>query len=76
MLKSGPDQIEFGHVCEDPHEWQQRYEKKDLAKQRHQGQVASWQLVLSPFVVAAVTGTGSFATTATLSLFVSPQWLL
>lgn len=40
MLKSGPGQIEFGHVCEDPHEWEQRYEKKDLAKQRHQGQVA------------------------------------
>jgi hypothetical protein len=41
MLQSGPYQIEFGHVCEDPHEWQQRYEKKDLAKQRHQGQVAT-----------------------------------
>jgi hypothetical protein len=41
MLQSGPHQIEFGHVCEDPHEWEQRYEKKDLAKQRHQGQVAT-----------------------------------
>jgi hypothetical protein len=41
MLKSGPDQIEFGHVCEDPHTWEQRYEKKDLAKHRHQGQVAT-----------------------------------
>ncbi|KAJ4441147.1 hypothetical protein ANN_10997 [Periplaneta americana] len=41
MIKSGPDQIEFGHVCEDPHEWEQRYEKKDLAKHRHQGQVAT-----------------------------------
>jgi len=41
MLQSGPDQIEFGHVCEDPHGWEQRYEKKDLAKQRHQGQVAT-----------------------------------
>jgi hypothetical protein len=41
MLKSGPHQIEFGHVCENPHEWEQRYEKKDLAKHRHQGQVAT-----------------------------------
>ncbi|KAJ9580679.1 hypothetical protein L9F63_024146 [Diploptera punctata] len=39
MLQSGPLQIEFGHVCENPNEWEQRYEKKDLAKHRHQGQV-------------------------------------
>jgi hypothetical protein len=47
MLKSGPHQIEFGHVCENPHEWEQRYEKKDLAKQRHQGQVVATGLYCS-----------------------------
>jgi hypothetical protein len=47
MLKSGPHQIEFGHVCENPHEWEQRYEKKDLAKHRHQGQVVATGLYCS-----------------------------
>jgi hypothetical protein len=59
MLKSGPDQIEFGHVCEDPHDWEQRYEKKDLAKQRHQGQVAT----------ATGTGTGYWPFITGISLF-------
>ncbi|XP_046392082.1 uncharacterized protein LOC124160293 isoform X3 [Ischnura elegans] len=27
--KYGPDQIEFGHVCENPQEWEQRFERKD-----------------------------------------------
>jgi len=58
MLQSGPDQIEFGHVCEDPHVWEQRYEKKDLAKQRHQGQVAT----------ATVTGYWLFITGISISL--------
>ncbi|VVC34505.1 Hypothetical protein CINCED_3A004952 [Cinara cedri] len=38
-LKSGPQQLEFGHVFEDPNVWEQRYEKKDFDSQRHQGQV-------------------------------------
>jgi len=57
MLQSGPHQIEFGHVCEDPHEWEQRYEKKDLAKQRHQGQVAT------------ATGTGYWLFITGISMF-------
>ena len=57
MLQSGPDQIEFGHVCEDPHGWEQRYEKKDLAKQRHQGQVAT------------ATGTGQWLFITGISMF-------
>jgi hypothetical protein len=47
MLKSGPHQLEFGHVCENPHDWEQRYEKKDLAKHRHQGQVVATGLYCS-----------------------------
>jgi hypothetical protein len=68
MLQSGPDQIEFGHVCEDPQEWEQRYEKKDLAKQRHQGQVAT----------ATDTGYWLFITGISMLSFapsLSPQWL-
>ncbi|KAJ1522925.1 hypothetical protein ONE63_002064 [Megalurothrips usitatus] len=38
-LQYGPRQIEFGHVCEDPDEWEQRFERKDLDKEHHQGQV-------------------------------------
>jgi hypothetical protein len=67
MLQSGPDQIEFGHVCEDPHGWEQRYEKKDLAQHRHQGQVA------------IATGTGYWLLLNryfyVYSLSRSPQWL-
>lgn len=33
----GPQQIEFGHVCEDPNEWEQRFERHD--RRRRQGQV-------------------------------------
>lgn len=39
MLQSAPKQIEFGHVCENPNEWEQRYEKKDFDRNRHQGKV-------------------------------------
>ncbi|XP_034238260.1 uncharacterized protein LOC117643451 [Thrips palmi] len=38
-LQYGPRQVEFGHVCEDPNEWEQRFERKDLDKSHHQGQV-------------------------------------
>lgn len=38
-LQYGPKQVEFGHVCEDPNDWEQRFERKDLDKQHHQGQV-------------------------------------
>ncbi|KAL0266355.1 UNVERIFIED_CONTAM: hypothetical protein PYX00_008925 [Menopon gallinae] len=39
MLQSAPKQIEFGHVYENPNEWEQRYEKKDFDRNRHQGKV-------------------------------------
>lgn len=43
-LQSGPQQLEFGHVFEDPNVWEQRYEKKDFDAQRYQGKVSSiWQ---------------------------------
>jgi len=38
-LQSGPRQLEFGHVFEDPNVWEQRYEKKDFDAERHQGMV-------------------------------------
>ncbi|KAE9532718.1 hypothetical protein AGLY_009799 [Aphis glycines] len=38
-LQSGPQQLEFGHVFEDPNVWEQRYEKKDFDAQRYQGKV-------------------------------------
>lgn len=34
-----PMTIQFGHVCENPHEWQQRFEKRDFNKNNHQGKV-------------------------------------
>ncbi|XP_046589273.1 uncharacterized protein LOC107220076 [Neodiprion lecontei] len=34
-----PNKIEFGHVCENPREWEQRFEQKDLKNNRHQGKV-------------------------------------
>lgn len=43
-LQSGPQQLEFGHVFEDPNVWEQRYEKKDFDAQRYQGKV-SWVLL-------------------------------
>lgn len=39
-LQSGPQQLEFGHVFEDPSVWEQRYEKKDFDTQRYQGKVS------------------------------------
>lgn len=39
-LQSGPKQLEFGHVFEDPNVWEQRYEKKDFDTQRYQGKVS------------------------------------
>ncbi|XP_054260384.1 uncharacterized protein LOC128985034 [Macrosteles quadrilineatus] len=41
MIQSGPKQLEFGHVCENPHEWEQRYERQDQDKKRYQGK-ARW----------------------------------
>ncbi|XP_050431874.1 uncharacterized protein LOC126840278 [Adelges cooleyi] len=38
-LLSGPKQLEFGHVFEDPKVWEQRYEKKDFDDHRYQGKV-------------------------------------
>lgn len=34
-----PYKIEFGHVCEDPNTWEQRYEKKDFKNHRDMGKV-------------------------------------
>ena len=38
-IQTGPKQVEFGHVFEDPNAWEQRYEKKDHENERFQGQV-------------------------------------
>lgn len=34
-----PHELEFGHVMENDHRWEERYEKKDLKDNRHQGKV-------------------------------------
>ncbi|XP_012259754.1 uncharacterized protein LOC105688214 [Athalia rosae] len=34
-----PNKIQFGHVCENPREWEQRFEERDLETNRHQGKV-------------------------------------
>lgn len=34
-----PHQIEFGHLTENPSGWEERYERKNLKSQRHQGRV-------------------------------------
>lgn len=38
-IQTGPKQVEFGHVYENPDTWEQRYEKKDHENKRFQGQV-------------------------------------
>lgn len=34
-----PLKIEFGHVCENPTEWEQRFERKEFDNNRHSGKV-------------------------------------
>lgn len=34
-----PLQFEFGHVYENPNEWEQRFERKDFDNNRHSGKV-------------------------------------
>ncbi|KPI98037.1 hypothetical protein RR46_11158 [Papilio xuthus] len=38
-VQLSPYKIEFGHVCEDPNNWEQRYEKKDYKNHRDMGKV-------------------------------------
>ncbi|XP_050683594.1 suppressor of Mek1 isoform X2 [Leptidea sinapis] len=38
-VQLSPYKIEFGHVCEDPNSWEQRYEKKDYKNHRDMGKV-------------------------------------
>ncbi|XP_026328960.1 protein PFC0760c-like [Hyposmocoma kahamanoa] len=39
FIQLSPYKIEFGHVCEDPNSWEQRYEKKDFKNHRDMGKV-------------------------------------
>lgn len=32
--------FEFGHIMESPSSWEQRFEKRDINAQRHQGKVS------------------------------------
>lgn len=34
-----PHKIQFGHVCETPDDWEQRFERKDFKENKHQGKV-------------------------------------
>jgi hypothetical protein len=49
-VQLSPYKIEFGHVCEDPHSWEQRYEKKDYKNHRDMGKVQKF--ILSPSSVS------------------------
>nr|XP_012145853.1 PREDICTED: uncharacterized protein LOC105663155 isoform X2 [Megachile rotundata] len=33
------DKLQFGYVCENPMQWEQRFEEKDLSENRHRGKV-------------------------------------
>ncbi|KOX80311.1 hypothetical protein WN51_07976 [Melipona quadrifasciata] len=33
------DKLQFGYVCENPVQWEQRFEEKDLPNNRHRGKV-------------------------------------
>lgn len=33
------DKLQFGYVCENPIQWEQRFEEKDLSNNRHRGKV-------------------------------------
>lgn len=33
------DKLQFGYVCENPVQWEQRFEEKDLSNNRHRGKV-------------------------------------
>lgn len=52
MLETGPKQIEFGHVCEDPDEWEQRYERRDEETKRYQGKVGKARRMRSQYTFA------------------------
>lgn len=38
-IQYSPFELEFGHISETPLSWEERYERQDLANQRHQGKV-------------------------------------
>ncbi|XP_076182920.1 uncharacterized protein LOC143154815 [Ptiloglossa arizonensis] len=33
------NKLQFGYVCENPTQWEQRFEEKDFSKNRHRGKV-------------------------------------
>ena len=39
MAQHSPDESEFGHVCETPEDWEQRFEKINFHDRSHQGKV-------------------------------------
>ncbi|XP_076259388.1 uncharacterized protein LOC143195781 [Rhynchophorus ferrugineus] len=39
VAKNSPKELEFGHVCENPNEWEQRFEKLNLETLNRQGKV-------------------------------------
>ena len=41
MEQLAPQKLQFGHVCENPNEWQQRFEKNDFDDNRYQGKVSN-----------------------------------
>lgn len=39
MAMVKPGELQFGHVSETPHDWEQRFEKIDLENLKRQGKV-------------------------------------
>lgn len=40
MEQLAPHKLQFGHVFENPREWQQRFEQNDFDENRFQGKVS------------------------------------
>lgn len=39
LERQNDNKVQFGHVCENPIGWEQRFEEKDFLENRHRGKV-------------------------------------
>nr|XP_033326772.1 uncharacterized protein LOC117220669 [Megalopta genalis] len=39
LERQSGDKLQFGYVCENPIQWEQRFEEKDFLENRHRGKV-------------------------------------
>lgn len=47
MAQESPEELEFGHVRETPHDWEQRYEKMNLRNLKRQGKVPLFSIIIN-----------------------------